>query len=115
MLRQIIRVAKFWREYAGAVPIEAIDDKVMREFIPWRRDYYANFEKLTKNAKRHPADRTIQYDMMIGKAIIRWAHEQGLRGKQTLPTVTFTPKKKQEAGETGIRAIRVSDALASVV
>lgn len=28
--RQIIRVAKFWREYAGAKPIEAIDDKVMR-------------------------------------------------------------------------------------
>jgi hypothetical protein len=37
MLRQIIRVAKFWREYAGAIPVEAIDDKVMREFIPWRR------------------------------------------------------------------------------
>ena len=67
----------------------------MREFVPWRRDYYANFKKLPKNAKRHPADRTIQYDMMIGKAIIRWAHEQGLRGKQTLPTVTFTPKKKR--------------------
>ena|SRR5882762_3882289 len=27
MLRQIIRVAKFWREYAGAMPVEAIDDK----------------------------------------------------------------------------------------
>jgi hypothetical protein len=95
MLRQIIRIAKFWREYAGHLAVEAIDDKVMREFIPWRRDYYANFKKLPKNAKRHPADRTIQYDMMIGKAIIRWAHEQGLRGKQILPTVTFTPKKKR--------------------
>src|SRR5450759_4452530 len=40
MLRQIVRVAKFWREYAGAMPVEAIDDKVMRDFIPWRRDYY---------------------------------------------------------------------------
>jgi integrase len=38
MLRQIIRAAKFWREFAGALPVEAIDDKVMREFIPWRRD-----------------------------------------------------------------------------
>jgi integrase len=47
MLRQIIRVAKFWREYAGA----AIDDKVMREFIPWWRDYYS---QLQKNAKLHP-------------------------------------------------------------
>jgi integrase len=95
MLRQIIRIAKFWREYAGQLPVEAIDDKLMKDFIPWRRDYYANFKKLPKNAKRYPADRTIQYDMMIGKAIIRWAHEQGLRGKQTLPTVTFTPKKKR--------------------
>src|SRR5712671_241266 len=39
MLRQIIRVSKFWREYAGGTPVEMIDDKVMREFIPWRRDY----------------------------------------------------------------------------
>ena len=49
MLRQIVRVSKFWREYAGELPVEVIDDKVMREFIPWRRDYYANFKKLPKN------------------------------------------------------------------
>ena len=77
MLRQIIRVSKFWREYAGELAVEAIDDKVMREFIPWRRDYYANFKKLPKNAKLHPTDKTLQWDMMLGKAIVRWAHEQG--------------------------------------
>jgi hypothetical protein len=37
MLRQIVRVSKFWREYAGHLAVEDIDDKVMREFIPWRR------------------------------------------------------------------------------
>src|SRR3954449_2569989 len=95
MLRQIIRVSKFWREYAGALAVEAIDDKVMREFNPWRRDYYAKFKKLPKNAKLHPTDKTLQWDMMLGKAIVRWAHEQGLRGEQSLPTVTFTPKKKR--------------------
>ena len=95
MLRQIIRVSKFWREYAGELAVEAIDDKVMREFVPWRRDYYANFKKLPKNAKRHPTDKTLQWDMMLGKAIVRWAHEQGLRGKQPAITVTFTPKKKR--------------------
>ena len=95
MLRQIIRVVKFWREYAGHLPIEAIDDKVMREFIPWRRDYYSKVAPLPKNAKLHPADKTLQWDMMLGKAILKWAHEQGLRGKQSLPTVTFTPKKKR--------------------
>ena len=95
MLRQIVRVANFWREYAGAKPVEAIDDKVMREFIPWRRDYYSKFAKLPKNAKLNPTDKTLQWDMMLGKAIVRWAHEQGLRGKQSLPTVTFTPKQKR--------------------
>ena len=38
MLKQIVRVSKFWREYAGHLAVEAIDDRVMREYIPWRRD-----------------------------------------------------------------------------
>ncbi len=95
MLRQIIRVSKFWREYAGHLAVEAIDDKVMREFIPWRRDYYSSFKILPKNARLHPTDKTLQWDMMLGKAVVKWAHEQGLRGKQALPTVTFTPKRKR--------------------
>jgi integrase len=95
MLRQIIRVSKFWREYAGHLAVEAIDDKVMREFIPWRRDYYSKFEKLPKNAKRHPTDKTLQWDMMLGKAIVRWAADQGVRGNKPSITVTFTPKKKR--------------------
>jgi integrase len=95
MLRQIVRVSKFWRKYAGALPVEAINDKVMREFIPWRRDYYSHFKKLPKNAKLHPTDKTLQWEMMLGKAVVKWAHEQGLRGKQPLPTVTFTPKRKR--------------------
>jgi integrase len=95
MLRQIVRVSKFWRGHAGHLAVEDIDDKVMRDFIPWRRDYYSKFKKLPKNAKLHPTDKTLQWDMMLGRAIIRWAHEQGLRGKQALPTVTFTPKKRR--------------------
>jgi hypothetical protein len=33
--------------------------------------------------------------MTQGKAFIKWAHEQGYRGKIALPTATFTPKKKR--------------------
>jgi integrase len=95
MLRQIRRVSKFWREYAGHLAVEQIDDKVMREFIPWRRDYYAKFDKLPKNAKRHPTDKTLQWDMMLGKAMVKWAADQGLRGNRPTITVTFTPKKKR--------------------
>jgi integrase len=95
MLRQIIRVSKFWREYAGKLAVDAIDDKVMRDFIPWRRDYYSKFEKLPRNARLNPADKTLQWDMMLGKAVVKWAHEQGFRGKQPSITATFTPKKKR--------------------
>ncbi len=95
MLRQIKRVSKFWREYAGHIAVEDINDKVMREFIPWRRDYYAKFDKLPKNAKRHPTDKTLQWDMMLGKAIVKWAAEQGLRGNKPPITASFTPKRKR--------------------
>ena len=95
MLRQIIRVSKFWREYAGELAVEAIDDKVMREFIPWRRDYYASFKKLPKNAKLHPTDKTLQWDMMLGQGHRQMGCRTGLRGKQPSITVTFTPKKKR--------------------
>jgi integrase len=33
--------------------------------------------------------------MMLGKAIVRWAAEQGLRGNKPAITATFTPKKKR--------------------
>ena len=112
MLRQIIRVSKFWREYAGELAVEEIDDKVMREFIPWRRDYYSNFKKLPKNAKLHPTDKTLQWDMMLGKAIVRWAHEQGLRGKQALYCHLHSEK---EAGATSVRALGISAALANAM
>jgi len=95
MLEQIVRVSKFWREYTGHLAVEAIDDKVMRAFIPWRRDYYASFDKLPKNAKLHPTDTTLQWEMILGKAIVRWAAEQGLRGKQPAISVTFTARKKR--------------------
>jgi hypothetical protein len=32
---------------------------------------------------------------MLGKAIVKWAAEQGLRGKQPSIAVTFTPEKKR--------------------
>jgi integrase len=95
MLRQIKRVVKFWREYAGKKNIEHIDDKILKNFIPWRKDYYSTRKVLPKNAKLNPTDKTLQWEMTLGKAILKWAHEQGYRGKAPLPTATFTPKVKR--------------------
>ena len=93
MLREIRRVVKFWREYIGDRPIETIGNKELSGFIEWRKSYYAQFKTLPNNAKLNPADKTLQWEMTLGKAIVRWAHEQGYRGNQPLPTFSFTLKK----------------------
>lgn len=95
MLRQIMRVVKFWREYAANLTIEGIGDVELRRYIEWRKDYYASRERVPQNAKLNPTDKTLQWEMMLGKAIIRFAHSRGYRGNQQLPTFSFTPKKNR--------------------
>jgi integrase len=95
MLRQIKRVSKFWREYAGAKPIEALDDKLLKAYIPWRKAYYHNVAKLPKNARLDPADKTLQWEIMLGKMLVRFAHERGYRGHKPLPTVKLAFKRKR--------------------
>jgi integrase len=95
MLRQIKRVVKFWREYAGKKPIEALDDKLLSGYIPWRKTYYHDMAELPKNAKLDPTDKTLQWEIMMGKMLVRFAHEQGYRGNKPLPTFTFVPKLKR--------------------
>ncbi len=95
MLRQIKRVAEFWREFAGNRSVEAIDDRALRDFVAWRRRYYHGKSDLPRNAKLNPADKTLQWDLTLGKTIIRYAHERGYRGHKPLPTFSFTPKQKR--------------------
>ena len=97
MLRQIERVVKFWRKYAGTKAIANIGNAELNGYVTWRRDYYSDLsdEELPKNAKRNPTDKTLQWEIMLGKAMIKWAHEKGYRGTQALPTFTFVPKKKR--------------------
>lgn len=97
MLRQIKRVARFWKEYAASKLITAIGDKELRDYVQWRRDYYTQrpSEAKKRNVKVNPTDKTLQFDIMIGKAVINWAHERADRGLLPLPTFTFTPRKKR--------------------
>ena len=97
MLRQIKRVVRFWQAYAGDKIITAIGDKELRDYVQWRRDYYTQRpnEATKRNVKVNPTDKTLQFDLMIAKAVIKWAHEQGWRGLLPLPLFTYTPKKKR--------------------
>jgi integrase len=95
MIRQIRRVSRFWREFAGRMLIENIDDHCLNNYLVWRRSYYSRKQTLPKNAKLVPTDKTLQWEMMLGKAILRWAAQRGLRGERPLPTFSFVPKVKR--------------------
>lgn len=95
MLRQIKRVVKFWREYCGTKPIDALDDRLLGAYVPWRKSYYHDMAVLPKNARLNPTDKTLQWEIMMGKMLVKFAHEQGYRGNRPLPTFTFVPKIKR--------------------
>ena len=69
MLRQIKRVVRFWQAYAGDKLITAIGDAQLRDYVQWRRDYYTQRpnEAKKRNIKINPTDKTLQFDLMIGK------------------------------------------------
>lgn len=96
MLRQIQRVVKFWREYCGSVSVDRVDDGMLRDYIPWRKQYYHRMpaEKRPKNYRLNPTDKTLQWELTLGKMLIKYAHDRGYRGKMQLPTFSFTAKKK---------------------
>jgi len=94
-MRQIERVSQFWVAYAGTKLVTSIGNNELKDYVTWRRDYYTTHPTKHHNAKKHPQDKTIQWDVMLGKAIIKWAHERGYRGTMQLPTYSFTAKRKR--------------------
>ncbi len=78
-MRQIERVSQFWLAYAGSRLVTSIGNKELADYVTWRRDYYTTHPFKHHNAKKHPQDKTIQWDIMLGKAILKWAHERGYR------------------------------------
>lgn len=95
MLRQIQRVVKFWREYCGKTAVDKIDNGVLQDYVQWRKDYYHKMpkEKMPKNAKINPADKTIEWEMILAKTMIKFATDRGYRGNKPLPTYRFKSEK----------------------
>lgn len=96
MLRQIKRVVKFWREYCGSLAIDRVDNNVLRDYIVWRKEYYHVMleHQRPKNHRLNPTDKTLQWELTLGKSLVKYAHERGYRGKTQLPTYSFTAKQK---------------------
>jgi integrase len=90
--RQIKRVVKFWCAYAGDKPVTSINDAVLRDYVDWRRDYYANFEVLPKNAHLHPTDKTLLWESTLGRTLLRYATERGYRENLPMPLYPFKLK-----------------------
>lgn len=94
MLRQIKRIARFWKEYLGRRSIAEVTDRDLKGYVEWRRNYYLRTPPTSPNAKVHPTDKSIQFEMMIGKAVLRWAVDKGLRPNTPI-NFSFTAKNKR--------------------
>ncbi len=45
--------------------------------------------RFTSNAKLNPTDKTLQWELMFGKMVLRYAKDQGYFGGKPVPTVSF--------------------------
>lgn len=97
MLRQIQRVSKFWHEYCGTKTVEKIDDAVLKDYVEWRRDYYARMpkDKIPRNAKLNPADKTLEWETTFALTLLKYAHERGYRGNKPLPKFRYKAQRNR--------------------
>jgi hypothetical protein len=80
MLRQIKRVVKFWREYAGSKRIHDIGDAVFSDYVEWRRDYYTNlYVKLGKPPAAQCQASSCRQDASVGSHAWQSHHQMGAR------------------------------------
>jgi integrase len=82
-----VRVSKFWREYCGTKAVDSIDDAVLRDYVPWRNNYYLRMpeKKRPRNSKLHPADKTLEWETTFALTLLKYAQERGYRGAKPLP------------------------------
>ena len=92
MLRQIKRVSKFWREYAGDKSVTSINDSILKDYVDWRRDYYSHVKVLPKNAKLYPTDKTLLWESTLGRTLLKFATERGYRANMPMPMYRFKLK-----------------------
>lgn len=88
MLRQMVRVSKFWHQYCGNKPVDKIDNALLRDYVAWRRDYYVRMPvaKRPRNHSLNPADKTLEWETTFALTVLKYAQERGYRGNVPQPT-----------------------------
>ena len=96
MLRQIKRVSKFWLEYCGKKEIDKIDVSTLKGYIEWRREYYHKLPEASrpKNYSINPADKTLEWESVYGRTILKYAKERGYLGNKTLPDYRYKAERR---------------------
>jgi hypothetical protein len=107
-LRQMVRVSKFLVAYCGNMAIEKVDNAVLADYVPWRRDFYRRMpeHQRPRNYRLDPADKTLEWETTFALTVIKWAHERGYRGQKPLPKFRAQPVQRQGVSKPRRRRTR---------
>jgi hypothetical protein len=112
MLRQIKRVVKFWQEYCGKIAVDKIDNGLLQDYVQWRKDYYHKLpkDKLPKNARINPADKTIEWEMILARQLVKINDVLISTVRPNLNAVAMVMKEfKSPIGSTGFCVLRCDE------
>ena len=87
MVRQMNRVGKFLVEFAGHKAVDALDNNSIKNYVSWRIEYYSKIpiEQRPRNYKLTPKDKTLQWETVLFKTILKYAYHLGYRGNRVPP------------------------------
>lgn len=80
MLRQIKRVMQFWKEYGNNKDVAEIDNRWLRAYVEWRRDYYLRMPEAERprNHKLNPADKTLEWETTFALTVLKFARNRAI-------------------------------------
>jgi len=85
------RIGKFLGEFHGKTAVDRIDDAKLRDYIPWRRDYYHRMppEQRPQNHALNPAEKTLEGDSVFMMSVLKWANQRSYRGDKPMPKYRY--------------------------
>lgn len=91
-------IVRYFKEYIGRKNIQDVTAQDLEDYEAWRHEYWGAQEmagvKIHGNAKKHPAPRTIEWEIGAFKRFLQWANDRGRYSGNALQ-FKFTVDKKQ--------------------